>query len=544
MDTVLWKGKWSMRKAGWIAFLLFSSMAFASETTVPTWTRWEQVLASSREYANPFADVTVSVQYQGPSGASLSALGFWDGETTFKIRAMFPFPGRWTWRTTCSDPTNSGLHGQTGAVQVTPYQGDNPLCRKGYLRVKPGQRYLSHADGTPFLWIGDTAWAAPMNASFEQWQAYVQDRRDKRFTVLQIFCASEWAGTKDALGHPPFLGEGLSQWNPAYWREYEKKVQYANEQGFVVIIMGLMEPVKRYPDAASAQHFARNLAARLMGNFVIFSPSFDSKYMDLADSVAAAVREGAPHHLITQHPGTDLEAAKIYHAKTVLHFAGLQTGAGWGSTPLSPATASRNAIEWTSLLYRMEPARPVINLEARYDSEFNQKQLPRLPRSCGYLTILSGAAGYTYGCAGLWNWGQSWVGKDPQASPWDWQRGLSQPSSAEMKHMAEFFGGIEWWRLEPCPELIRNQPDDWTRRMVMAKTAQSDLAVAYLPDNSSIRIDLKPFSTPMQTRWHNPKTGERLSGEPVSNAGESTFSRPAGWEDALLVLSVARARRP
>ena len=50
------------------------------------------------------------------------------------------------------------------------------------------------------------------------------------------------------------------------------------------------------------------------------------------------------------------------------------------------------------------PTKPVINLESRYDNEFNQKQLPRLPRSCGYWSFLSGCAGYTYGTAGLFNW--------------------------------------------------------------------------------------------------------------------------------------------
>jgi hypothetical protein len=538
--TVLWKGQWGMSKTGAMAVLLLSSVAVASERTVPTWTRWEQALASSKEYTNPFADVTVSVRYVGPNGASLSTFGFWDGEATFRIRAMFPAPGRWTWRTTCSDPANTGLHGRTGVVQVTAYHGDNPLYRKGYLRVEPGHRYLTYADGTPFLWIGDTAWSAPMNASFEQWQTYVQDRRDKRFTLLQIFCASAWAGTKDVLGNAPFLGAELAQWNPAYWREYEKKVEYANEQGLVVMVVGLMEPVKRYPEVASAQHFARNLAARLQGNFVVFSPSFDSKYMALADSVAAAVRQAAPHHLLTQHSSSSQDA-KVYHVQSILDFTGLQSGAGWGSNPLSAATASRTATECTAQLYRLEPAKPIVNLEARYDSAFNQGQLPRLPRSCGYLTILSGAAGYTYGCAGLWNWGQTSVGKDPQASPWSWEEGLHQPSSVEMKHMAEFFGGIEWWRLEPCPGLIRNQPKDWTRRMVMAKTAKGDLAVAYLPDDPSITIDMKAFPSSMQTRWHNPKTGERLDGEMIPNSDESTLSRPAGWEDALLVFFVGRA---
>jgi len=254
--------------------------------------------------------------------------------------------------------------------------------------------------------------------------------------------------------------------------------------------------------------------------------------------VAGSVREAAPLKLITQHPGTDLEAAKTYHGKSVLDFCGLQSGAGWGSTPLSPATASRNAIEWTLLLCRLQPPRPVVNLEARYDSAFNQEQLPRMPRSCGYLTLLSGAAGYTYGCAGVWNWGQSFVGKDPQASPWQWRQGLKQSSSVEMKLMAEFFGGLDWWRLEPCHELIRSQPEDWLRRMVMAKTATGDLAVAYLPDNPAIAIDLQSFPTAMRIRWFNPKTGQQVGkNETAPNSAETTLTRPTGWEDALLVLS-------
>ena len=541
MDMIHWKGEWSMGKVGFVVALVISSVAFASEADVTTWTRWEQRLTSPKEYDNPFADVTVSVEYQGPNGAALSGLSFWDGRSAFKIRCMFPTRGRWTWRTSCSDPANTGLHNRAGTVEVEPYEGDNPLYRHGYLQVEPGRRYLSHADGTPFLWIGGTPWAAPMNASFEHWRAYVQDRRDKRFTALQIFCASDWAGEKDVLGNPPFLGEGLSRWNPAYWQEYERKVQYANDQGLVVVVMGLMEPVKRYPEATAAQRFARNLAARLTGNHVIFSPSFDSRYRELGDSVAAAVREAAPHHLITQHPGTHLPTARMYHSKTNLDFTGLQSGAGWGSRPLSAATASRNAIEWTGLLYRTEPARPIINLEARYDSAFNREQMPRLPRSCGYLTLLSGAAGYTYGCAGIWNWGQTFAGKDPQATPWDWRTGLSQPSSTEMKYMAEFFGGIEWWRLEPSHELIRNQPDDWTRRMVMAKSADGDLAVAYLPDNPSIDIDMQPFQDAMRVRWHNPKTGEQIVGDETASYDDSpAFSRPAGWKDALLLFSIQR----
>jgi len=74
---------------------------------------------------------------------------------------------------------------------------------------------------------------------------------------------------------------------PGYWRSFEHKVQRANEEGLTVLLVGLMEPVRRYPEAAQACLFARNIVARLFGNFVIFSPSFDSEFMPLAMRWAA-----------------------------------------------------------------------------------------------------------------------------------------------------------------------------------------------------------------------------------------------------------------
>lgn len=123
-----------------------------------TWTRWEQSLTSTSHYANPYREVTLTVRFTNSTGVSLSSYGYWDGGDTFKVRFMFPRKGTWTWTTNCSDTSNSGLHGRKGAVRVAEYVGANPLYKNDYLTVSANKRYLTHANGTPFLWIGDTAW--------------------------------------------------------------------------------------------------------------------------------------------------------------------------------------------------------------------------------------------------------------------------------------------------------------------------------------------------------------------------------------------------
>ena len=153
----------------WCLVLLFGLTVAESPGQTPsavanvpsTWQRWEHVLTSTRHYGNPYADVTLRVCYTGPGGQTLRTYGFWDGSDTFRIRCAFPTPGTWQWETECSDAANAGLHQQHGTMDISAYRGDNPLYRRGFLRVSQNQRYLAYADNTPFLWIGDTAWAGP-----------------------------------------------------------------------------------------------------------------------------------------------------------------------------------------------------------------------------------------------------------------------------------------------------------------------------------------------------------------------------------------------
>jgi len=228
----------------------------------------------------------------------------------FRIRCAFPSEGTWQWKTECSDTNNAGLHLQSGTVEVGPYGGDNPLYQRGFLKVSSDRRYLVYGDGTPFLWMGDTAWAGPQKASAEEWETYLSDRAAKCFTIIQVRPPSTRAGETDRLGNKPFTDKTCSEWNPAYWKSFEQKVQRANENELAVLLVGLMEPVSRYPEPDIGCLFARNIIARLFGNFVIFSPSFDSEFMPLANEVGRAVRDATAVHLITQHPGTPRNESK------------------------------------------------------------------------------------------------------------------------------------------------------------------------------------------------------------------------------------------
>jgi F5/8 type C domain/Domain of unknown function (DUF5060)/Fibronectin type III domain len=87
-----------------------TSSASTSPMTTSQNTRWEMTLTSTQTYANPFLDVTVTVEYTKAGAPPLYGYGFWDGDATFKLRQAFPEPGHWHYKTTATDPANRGLH--------------------------------------------------------------------------------------------------------------------------------------------------------------------------------------------------------------------------------------------------------------------------------------------------------------------------------------------------------------------------------------------------------------------------------------------------
>ncbi|HYG33409.1 MAG TPA: DUF4038 domain-containing protein, partial [Clostridia bacterium] len=521
------------------------SITESSQHTTPlpqTWQRWEHTLTSTCTYTNPYADVTLRVTYTKPGHRTIHGYGFWDGGQTFRIRCAFPQPGPWLWQTECSDTSNTGLHGKRGSVIVSPYRGNNSLYQHGFLKVSDNRRFLALADGTPFLWMGDTAWAAPHKSSPEEWEEYLADRSAQHFTVIQVASAPDWAGERDRQGNKAFTDKSCSQWNPAYWQSFERKIQRANERGLAIMLVGLMEPVHRYPETSQACLFARNIVARLFGNFVIFSPSFDSDFRPEANEVGRAARDATSVHLITQHPGTPWNQptptiSDKFYDEPYLDIAAVQTGHNAGHLDW----CAHHAIEWNLHLYNHKPHKPVINLEAMYDALGTNGWRAFDARSLGWRTWLSGAMGYTYGAGdlppkvpqgngALWKWVT-----DPDKYDY-WKKALQWDSAFQMQYLHDFLAAIDWWRLEPAHDLITNQPDDITRRMVLAKTATGDLAVAYLPDNEAIEIKMSAFPASVAARWFDPVKGRYtpLPGT-INNQAPHRFTPPAKGDWVLLL---------
>ncbi|MCB0064433.1 MAG: DUF4038 domain-containing protein, partial [Caldilineaceae bacterium] len=110
---------------------------------------------------------------------------------------------------------------------------------QSHLQVTPNRRFLQYEDGTPFFYLGDTAWELFHRLTLAEADRYLTNRAAKGFTVIQAVALAELEGltTPNANGDLPLFDEDPTRLNDAYFRHVDAIVARANELG---LIMGML----------------------------------------------------------------------------------------------------------------------------------------------------------------------------------------------------------------------------------------------------------------------------------------------------------------
>ncbi len=186
--------------------LVVAVLMTASAIGAEQWAVFETSYESAKAYPNAFTEVEVDVVFkQGDKQWNVPA--FWAGGKKWTVRFSPPTQGQYTYRVECTDKANPGLNGKEQTLAVTACTGDNPLVKRGPLRVSANKRHFEHADGTPFFWLGDTWWKGLCKwLPWDGFQEFTADRRKKGFSVVQIVCGTY--PDEPGLLQPSWANEG------------------------------------------------------------------------------------------------------------------------------------------------------------------------------------------------------------------------------------------------------------------------------------------------------------------------------------------------
>ncbi|MCB9378754.1 MAG: DUF4038 domain-containing protein [Holophagales bacterium] len=545
--------------------------AGSNPSSVQRWTPWEGCLAATGDFSGRrgYSDVELKITYQRLT-TSFVGYAFWDGgvgtssdKGVFLFRTAFPTTGTWTWTASCVSGPCQAMHGQSGQVNVTSYSGSNPLRQHGFLVQTvltygyPSKSIWSvpkYYDNTPFFWLGDSAWAAPMKLLPDDpepdpdWGDYLTNRAGKGYTIVHLGSAPYWAGTTDTGGNLPFcqstsppgacvapgptvvLPNSQVRPNPPFWQGFEARVKAANDKKLVVFLAGVLEPVggdtdaTRYPEQAEAVIFARWIAARLSGYHVVFSPGFDSppvtvdatNLVSRLKAVGAEIKRIAPRHLVTNHWSsaawlTETMACGSAFAQVGMNQLNAESWMGFhmfqsGSIcPEGPSRLDRLTQRARTLAQDFatlaNPKKPSLNGEATYDTgqapDSGGGRNRYRARQTAWLSALTGSFGYTLGVGGVWDWGLCGTAL-PNPCEEQYPSGYRTPRSAWTQMIAD---DIKFFRQTRQNELDASAifAEQWRLDPVNQSAGETakqvfardaDNVMVYIPEGNTVVIDV------------------------------------------------------
>lgn len=533
-------------------------VASASFPAVPRWSSFERKFTSQRAYDNPVQEARLQVEFTSPSGRLQRHEGFWDGAQVWRVRFSPDELGIWTYVSHSSDEDNEGLHRRTGKFLCVKPTLRNRFEQHGPVRVAPNHRYLEHADGTPFFWVADTAWNGPLLATTSDWNYYLRVRSQQKFTAVQ-WVATQWltAPDGDALHRKPYSGSDTIQIDPLFFQQLDSKCRAINRAGLLSVPVMLwaaewsansadrdINPGVSLPED-QAVILARYMLARWDAYHVLWILPGDGDYTgekaERWKRIGRAVFEDAPHAPVTLHPSGWTDPYPAFADEGWLDVMGYQSCHSSDDVAMRWLLEGAPAHSWETL-----PPRPVLNLEPAYENHADLADTTvrwageDVRRLLYWSLLTSPTAGVSYGGHGVWGWDD---GKRPTTAhehagvPLAWRSALKMSAAEQIVHLANCFGSIDWWQLQPDAGIVAEQPGDRAAEQTIsaARSSAGDLAVVYVPQGQHVTLNLESLKSDLSAFWLNPRTGSRI---PAAYTGEQEvceFETPDA-EDWLLIF--------
>lgn len=492
-----------------------------------SWKPMEFRLDSDRDYRNGYIDVTVDATFTHASGEVLHRPAFWDGGRTWRVRFAPTRPGEWTWRATCSDVANAGL--QTGGSfrVVDAASGASPFERHGLLRMSPGRRNAVHADGTPVMLVGDTAWGLPWRATEETAAVYAEDRQRKGFNcslLMTVLPDQDAVGPRDRVSPNGFdvgfedLPAGhLNQLNPGYFQTMDRLMAVLLDHGIIPIYQPVFQgygwkglrPLGREADPVEYARYCRYLVARYGASPAIWLVSADGTGLD------PCVEAG----------GRAIFAADAYHQPLGIHYSPFdgadadsrKYGQSHGNKSHQDAPwldfqwcqSGHSGVSNTSkvrLMHDNKPTKGVANAEPAYEG------IGEPTRAAGWwqgneawanLTA-GGTMGVFYGVAALWQWkhvADEWTWPDWGKDNVNWRDALDLPGSTFVGHVGKALKDYDFADMTRLPDSAGGRA---------CVGVPGKFYCVYLPEGGEVTLSGIDASLPF--RWFDPKAGTWAGG--------------------------------
>ena len=437
--------------------------------------------------------------------------------------------------------------------------GQPKLGKSKKIQVAPHGHHLMYDDGSPFFWLGDTAWELFHRLTKEEIQHYLDNRKAKGFNLIQAAILAEFDGLRkpNQYGHVPFQSLDPNKPNEKYFQLVDAVMEMAQQRG---LVMGLLptwgdkvskmwgEGPEVFNDV-NAFAYGKFLGTRykkypniiwiLGGDRVPKNETFDAIPVWRAMAKGIELTYGS-NAIISYHiAGGDKTTSQYLHQEPWLDINMMQSGHGGGhDVPIW---------NWIQRDYQLKPTKPTLDSEPNYE-DHPVNPWPKYDPANGYFndydvrkqtyrSVFAGACGVTYGHHSVW---QFWSPREEKINfpLFYWMDAINRPGAFQVGYLRWLMESRPFLNSIPAQEVLLEMGDGGNHKQAIMGGDGSYLMV-YLPIGSSVRIKTEKLSgNSYKVWWFNPRNGEaRFAGIETKQARMNFI--PPTWgpgEDWVLVL--------
>jgi hypothetical protein len=432
------------------------------------------------------------------------------------------------------------------AAQEVRKEGPSVDFNKGRLLVSENGHYLEHENGDPFYYIGGTAWELFHRLNREEAEFYLENRRQKGFTVIQAVALAERNGLHDPnpYGELPLINDDPAKPNEKYWRHVDWVIRKAEEKGLYIGLLPTWgDKVDKQWGEGPVVFNKQNAFAygKWIGERykncpnIIWINGGDRKCgganKPVWDALAWGIKEADSLHLMTFHPMGGTKSSQCFHNSDWLDFNMLQSGHG---------DRFNDNYEQVVGDLHLRPSKPFLDGEPNYEDhpirwkkEYGWFDDFDVRRAC-YYSVFAGGIGATYGAHPVWQMhkeGTTPVGDVRRT----WEESLDLPGAWDMIHLRKLMELRPIFQALPDQSLIISGNNGSVGKIVALRA--KDFLMFYLPANSYIHINTGILNTDsLSGSWYNPRTGQTYAIEEKHGNTSLKLDVPVRGIDWVLII--------
>lgn len=434
-------------------------------------------------------------------------------------------------------------------AQEVKWKGPSAEMNAGKLKVSENKRYLQYENGSPFFYLGCTAWELFHRLNLAEAEVYLENRREKGFTVIQAVALAELDGVNEpnANGDKPFVNNDLSKPDKNYWAHVDAVIKLAASKGlFIGLLPTWGDKVDKQWGVGPVLFDVKTAAeyGKWIGNRYKDYPNIiwinggdrncGGGNTDIWNSLAEGIKSVDKNHLMTFHPWGGTSSSACFQDAWWLDFNMLQSGHG-------ERYISNHLMIQSD--YQRIPVKPCMDGEPCYEDHaikwnpengwFDEWDV----RRAAYLAVFAGAHGHTYGAHPIWQM------KKPAyqaitGARHNWDEVLDLPGAWDMIHLRRLMLSRPYFSRIPDNSLVKSEQGGMNNPVIACRG--DGYAFIYLPANRGAEIDLNVMGAEtINAWWYCPRTGKSTRIMAVESKGNRYFNVPVPGIDWVLVLDDA-----